>query len=359
MAGDWIKLRCDLATDPAVIGIAAATDCVDEDHVVGKLARLWAWADQQTADGICAGVTPAWINRFLGVAGFAEAMVQAGWLNIQADGIGFPGFDRHNSASAKRRARTAQRVAFHRGKKGNACVTAKCYIPAPLRKTIFKRDDNRCVYCGREKGQTGGSGTDQEALLTVDHVIPESAGGDASPNNLVTCCMKCNQQKAVRTPDDAGMPWPLDGAGKRYGSVTEALPEKRRGREEKSKDDHLDSWTDEKKSTLLGYCARVFKGPGGMFRGDLSEADRCLLLKVGHLATRGTLAEHWIADALEAIRKHDPKAEPIRNRAAYFQSMLDRRTVDNGLGSLNALLATIDLPADLMKPKAADAAGGE
>ena len=45
MAGDWIKVKTDLATDPAVIR-TAATLGLTEDVVVGKLCRLWSWANK-------------------------------------------------------------------------------------------------------------------------------------------------------------------------------------------------------------------------------------------------------------------------------------------------------------------------
>ena len=86
MAGDWIKMRVNLAEDPDVIGIAAAVGIDDEDHVVGKLHRLWSWADQHTVDGNAPSVTTNWIDRYLGVAGFADAMVTVGWLTVSEGG---------------------------------------------------------------------------------------------------------------------------------------------------------------------------------------------------------------------------------------------------------------------------------
>jgi len=132
MAGDWIKMRNDLAEDPAVIAIAAAVG-IDEDHVVGKLHRLWAWADKQTRDGNALGVTYAWVDRYLSVEGFALAMQRSAWLLLRDGILTFPNFDRHNSQSAKARALTAKRVARH---KGNAKVT-----PDALPREEKRRED--------------------------------------------------------------------------------------------------------------------------------------------------------------------------------------------------------------------------
>ena len=49
MAGDWIKMRVDLNEDPAVVGMAIALD-TDEHSVVGRLHKLWSWADNRCAN---------------------------------------------------------------------------------------------------------------------------------------------------------------------------------------------------------------------------------------------------------------------------------------------------------------------
>lgn len=113
MAGDWIPMRCDLTDDPAVIGIAADLE-IPESHVVGLLHRVWSWASCQTVDGNAPTVTFAFLNRYVGVTGFAEAMEHHGWLCRNGDGLAIPHFDRHNSESAKARARTRIRVQKHR-----------------------------------------------------------------------------------------------------------------------------------------------------------------------------------------------------------------------------------------------------
>jgi len=122
MAGDWIKMRVGLGTDPAVIAIADETG-LDEFAVVGRLHRIWSWADQHLKDGNAPSVTKKWIDRYLCVTGFADAMQKEGWLNECDGGVSIPRFDRHNGQSAKRRALTAERVAKMKAKRkrnGNA-----------------------------------------------------------------------------------------------------------------------------------------------------------------------------------------------------------------------------------------------
>lgn len=133
MAGDWIKMRIDLADDPAVIAIAAALD-LDEDTIVGKLHRLWSWADRQTQDGTAGGVTRRWVDRLMNCDGFADAMAAAGWLSIGERGLTFPHFERHNGASAKRRAAHARRVASNRQSTGGKCAQ-QTHRSAPGKRT--------------------------------------------------------------------------------------------------------------------------------------------------------------------------------------------------------------------------------
>lgn len=108
MAGDWIKMRVDLSDDPAVISMACALD-LDEFGIVGRLHKLWSWADKHCSAGHAKSVTNVWIDRYIGHAGFAQSMVDVGWLTITETGVEFPNFDRHNGASAKTRAEATER----------------------------------------------------------------------------------------------------------------------------------------------------------------------------------------------------------------------------------------------------------
>ena len=121
MAGDWIKLENVTPDKPEVIAIADILG-IDQDAVLGKLVRLWIWADEQTFDGNAGGngvsVTNTFINRRVFLNGFAEAMEKVDWITSNSDGsVTFPNFNRHNGETAKKRALTAKRVAKHRLKK--------------------------------------------------------------------------------------------------------------------------------------------------------------------------------------------------------------------------------------------------
>ena len=61
---------------------------------------------------------------------------------------------------------------------------------------VYTRDGFVCQYCGLRK---------MTEDLTFDHVLPRSRGGVTSWENVVTCCIECNRQKANRTPAEAGM----------------------------------------------------------------------------------------------------------------------------------------------------------
>lgn len=119
MAGDWIPMRHDLPDDPAVIAIATATG-LDEFGVIGRLHRLWSWADRQTTNGNAPGVTGLWLDGYMGRDGFADAMLAVGWLALNKDGISIPKFDEWISESAKVRALAARRQRKFRNAKRNA-----------------------------------------------------------------------------------------------------------------------------------------------------------------------------------------------------------------------------------------------
>ena len=113
MAFAWIKIEDTTPDKPEVWAMAERLG-IDADAVVGKLVRIWIWADQQTVNGNARSVTKALLDRCAGVTGFADAMMEAGWLVAADGGVSFVNFDRHNGETAKKRAQTARRVQRHR-----------------------------------------------------------------------------------------------------------------------------------------------------------------------------------------------------------------------------------------------------
>jgi hypothetical protein len=123
MAGEWIKVRTNLWSDPRISQLCDLTD-ESKAAVIGGLYWLWASADEHTEDGYMPGLSIKGIDRDSGVKGLGAALVAIGWLSDTDGGVTLIRFGDHNGASAKNRAQTAKRVANH---KGNAKVT-----PAPL-----------------------------------------------------------------------------------------------------------------------------------------------------------------------------------------------------------------------------------
>jgi 5-methylcytosine-specific restriction endonuclease McrA len=79
------------------------------------------------------------------------------------------------------------------------CLTNFIRIPyekllsvKPTKNLVKKICNFQCVYCGSYKN------------LTIDHVIPQSRGGQHTFENLVCACANCNYEKGDRTPQQWG-----------------------------------------------------------------------------------------------------------------------------------------------------------
>lgn len=79
-------------------------------------------------------------------------------------------------------------------------IRLKHYVKRPYkqvvlnRKNIIRRDRNTCQYCGKN-----------HSPMTVDHIVPRQFGGKDTWENLVCACIKCNNKKGNRTPEQAEM----------------------------------------------------------------------------------------------------------------------------------------------------------
>jgi 5-methylcytosine-specific restriction endonuclease McrA len=82
----------------------------------------------------------------------------------------------------------------HTGNPGN--LRGAGYTPPLNNQTLFRRDAYLCLYCGARFTYS---------LLSRDHVTPFSRGGLDMWSNVVSACRRCNNAKASRTPEQAGM----------------------------------------------------------------------------------------------------------------------------------------------------------
>ncbi|CAL4860366.1 HNH endonuclease [Microbacterium sp. MM2322] len=94
-------------------------------------------------------------------------------------------------------------------------IPASRRVPV-TRRGVLRRDGHRCAYCGK-------------SASTIDHVLPRSRGGADSWENLVAACLRCNNVKGDRTPQEMHwelrwMPQPPRGAGWRVRGAERAEP---------------------------------------------------------------------------------------------------------------------------------------
>jgi 5-methylcytosine-specific restriction endonuclease McrA len=68
-----------------------------------------------------------------------------------------------------------------------------------LRYMILRRDNFRCVACGRSPATHPGTN------LQIDHIIPWRAGGETEEKNLQTLCEMCNGGKSDLLPTKNGL----------------------------------------------------------------------------------------------------------------------------------------------------------
>ena len=147
---------------------------IDPDSVVGKLIRVWVWADQNSVDGNGITVTDAFLDRLTHRKGFAKAMRAAGWLTGKDGEVNFPGFERHNGSTAKGRADTNRRVANHRQR--NELATPKALQkPLPDKIRLDKNTPSECTPLppGGDGNHFAGGEVD---LLGIVHAYPRREG---------------------------------------------------------------------------------------------------------------------------------------------------------------------------------------
>lgn len=127
MAGDWIKMRTSLLTNPRVNGIARAlessciaaqaltkgsvrvmSEVVTRDvmrHVtVSSLLVIWGAANEHTTNGVFRNTDLTDIDDMVGIPGFGAAMQAEGWLLFDEEEtiVTLPNFEEYNTSGNAR-----------------------------------------------------------------------------------------------------------------------------------------------------------------------------------------------------------------------------------------------------------------
>jgi 5-methylcytosine-specific restriction endonuclease McrA len=131
------------------------------------------------------GTPTHWLSREEAVLQYAKGLVR--WEYGDDNSMMFGGINRHGAQSSMAiRAVIATSGTIH--------VKRRTSFNNIM---LFKRDDHRCMYCGRNF---------RLGDLSRDHVFPRARGGKDIWENVVASCKRCNHAKADRTPEEAGMP---------------------------------------------------------------------------------------------------------------------------------------------------------
>lgn len=166
MAGEWLKFESSLPEKPETLAITIAMGWDDPDLTVGKLMRLFRWFDQHTIDGNAASVTPALLDRLIGVTGFVQAVANTGWLVVSDAGLTLHNFEYHNGATAKTRAMTAKRVANYRASEPSNAASNAPTVTEALAREEKRREEKKEQPKDKERSPTG-------SRLPADWVCPD------------------------------------------------------------------------------------------------------------------------------------------------------------------------------------------
>lgn len=169
-----------------------------------------------------------------------------------------------------------------------------------LRFEVLKRDGFMCHYCGRRA---------PEVVLHVDHIVPESEGGEDTLENLVTACEECNLGKSNKRLDS---PLPASPAITQRIAEIAAREEQLRnyGEVQRAARQRVDAEVDE----VLAFWAERFGG----------HPQQCYRPYRTHV--RGFVEKQGLIEAMDAVNITSEKFPWVSVDAVqYFGGVLRRK----------------------------------
>lgn len=177
MAGTWIKMLTNLHDSHKVRRLARLTG-LDRFAVVGRLHRVWSWADEHTTDGVFVGEVGD-IDDIAEHEGFAAALIDIEWLTENGRELLFVNFDEHNGQTAKKRAQDSSRIAQKRGCRENVASKATKTRPEKRREEKSKSSPSE------NKSEAPASRSQASGEKFDWSKAPESMRGDDVRNALI------------------------------------------------------------------------------------------------------------------------------------------------------------------------------
>lgn len=169
MAGDWIKMRTSLLTNPKVNGIARfledsrdvarslstgysgtmneiVTRNVMRHVTVSSLLVVWGAANEHTKDGVFTNADLSDIDDMVGIPGFGKAMQAVGWADFDEESfsVTLPNFTEYNTSGASRSANAksgAERQREYRQRKKATDIDASGDVTGDV--TRDRREEKR------------------------------------------------------------------------------------------------------------------------------------------------------------------------------------------------------------------------
>ena len=237
MRRPWIKVEVSTPDKPEICAIASRLR-LDEDAVVGKLIRLWAWAELNHVNPNDLSVTKEFLDKLVSKKGVSEAMILSGWLGTDGERLFFPKFGKHNGEDSKVRGLTAKRVEKHRkikALKNDQNVTQK-KNRAP--KTVLEPEITNDVNNVQSEADTLSisEGPASEPVST-EEIIETPPGLPASATLAATSSVV--QVEMIETPPELPTTDPIETLEPENPAPEEVAetPKKRRTKAESSSDD--------------------------------------------------------------------------------------------------------------------------
>jgi hypothetical protein len=199
-----IRVRKTLVDDPRLAQIQAATG-LDRDAVLGKLLRLWIWADAHASRGIAPGGL-AFVDSLVDQPGFGQALAVAGWLEARLHEVCFLNY--LEFARAPRRSRLAQADRQAQGEKAALVVPERLNTPGfravwqewiehrkalkkPLSPQAVKRQLAALVALGLKR-----------AMVAIEHSIARNWMGIYEPSGPAAQARPVPTAQAPSTEED-------------------------------------------------------------------------------------------------------------------------------------------------------------